>query len=56
MGPQSACKGSKTQRLAQAQGTRFYSGFSQALPEEAGHFSRLMPTTEDLRHTGVCQP
>ena len=53
MGPQSACKGSKTPRLTVAQGTRFYSGFSQALPGEAGHFSRSMLTTEDLRHTSV---
>ena len=53
MGSQSACKGSKTQRLTQAQGTRFYSDFSQALPGEAEHFSHSMLMTEDLRHTSV---
>lgn len=53
IGSQSTCKGSKTQRLTQPQGTRFYSDFSQALPGEPEHFSHSMLMTEDLRHTSV---
>lgn len=53
IGSQSTCKGSKTQRLTQPQGTRFYSDFSQALPGEPEHFSHSTLMTEDLRHTSV---